>query len=183
MPLDTQPLSRTRRILMHLVLLALLAASLAFAQTLVLRKQKNNEKPFLTTNLTPFGFTLHAQLSLPDQIDARIGVVGGHPRRVDIFAWQTDDSAPDLDALTESATDRFTEIMNTPPQEIVTANLAGIPAVEAHGSADNNRFALLRLAALADHIIAISYSGPLPFTDADKTKFNALCATGLRLNK
>lgn len=179
MPLDTQPLSRTRRILMLATLLTFLAASLAFAQYLVLHKKT---PPLLTTHFTPFGFTTRIGATLADETEAYVGAIAGHPRRLDILNWQIDDTA-DLEEQASLASDRFIEIMNVPPEETVAANLAHIPGVEAHGTDPNGRFAMLRLAIAGDHVLAVCYTGPRPHIPIDDATFDALCSNGIRFNK
>jgi len=55
--------------------------------------------------------------------------------------------------------------------------------VEVSGKDDDGQFTILRLAVIGTETVAISYSGPLPRTDADTSTFNAICATGIELRK
>jgi hypothetical protein len=179
MPLDTQPLSRTRRMIMLAVLFALLGGSLAFAQYLVIRTQK---PPFMTNDFDSFGFVTREQQTYSDQLEARSRVVDGQPRRLDLFAWEQP-SPLNPQAQSDAAAEIFVEIATVVPQETSRVRLAGRDAVQVAGANPSGHFALVRLAQVQDHLVAICYSGPGPYTDADRAMFDNLCTAGIRFTK
>jgi hypothetical protein len=161
------------------VLLALFGGSLAFAHYLVIRTHK---PPFMTNAFDAFGFTTREQQTYSDQLEARSRVVDGQPRRLDLFAWeQPSKLTPEEQA--DAAGEIFMEIVNVAPQETSAARLAGINAVQVAGANPSGHFALVRLTQVHDHLAAICYSGPGPYTDADRAMFNDLCTAGLRFRK
>jgi len=82
---------------------------------------------------------------------------------------------------TTLATDLFGDITGDAPTETVPDTFAGHPAVRSFEMADNGHFTILRFAVLGTHGIGISYSGPAPYTDADKTALDAICDKGIHL--
>jgi hypothetical protein len=178
MPLDTQPLSRPRRLLMLAVLLALFGGSLAFAQYLVIRTHK---PPFMATSLRSFGFTTPEQQTYADQIEALSGLVDQHPRRIDLFAWDQPAPLTPSEQL-DAAEQIFLEIAKIAPQQTSPARLAGVNAVQVTGGNNADHFALVRLAQVDEHLVAICYSGLGPYTDADKAMFNTVCTAGIRFS-
>ena len=180
MPLDTQPLSPGRRALMLVVLLAFLGGSLGFAQWLVVRKHVN---PVLTLDLGRYGFNGRVLDEYSDEIQGRSGVVDGHPRRVDLFAFEisgTGDGIQDNEAASEGAKELFTDIMGNPPDDLKLADLAGKKGVEAAGESEDGRFAWVRFAISGGRAAAICYSGVGKFTDADRKVFDEICASGVK---
>jgi hypothetical protein len=162
---------------MLLVLLALLGGSLAFAQYLVVR---THQPPFMATSLQSFGFTTPQQPIDTEEVQALSGLVAGHPRRVDLFAWEQ--PALTADEQTDAAAQLFLEIANAAPQETTPSHLAGRAAIQVAGPTPDGQFLLLRLTQVQDHLVAIGYSGPGPYTDTDKAMFNTLCKAGIRFN-
>jgi hypothetical protein len=161
------------------VLAGLFAGSLGFAEYLVVKRGGGVE---VVPRLEKFGFSTAERSTLRFEIAARSGKVGKRERLVEVFSWASPD---DLSYRDESAAAMvlFEQLMQGEPQTLGKAQLLGVSGVEAAGTDDQDEFTILRLAAIEGQVVAISYSGPLPYTDADKNTFNAICAAGVELRK
>jgi hypothetical protein len=179
MALDTQPLSRERRLVMVGVLAALFAGSLGFAQFLVVKQSAGVD---VVPVLEKVGFTTVESPTFQYEIAARSGKVEKRERLVEVFSWPSP-KALSAREQTAAAGVLFEELTSDQPETIEPGTLLGRPAVQAVGKDDQDQFTIVRLAAIDRQLVAISYSGPLPYTDADKTSFNAICATGVELRK
>ncbi len=179
MALDTQPLSRERRLVMVGVLAALFAGSLGFAQYLVVKHGAGID---VVPVLEKVGFRTAESPTLQYEIAARSGKVENRERLVEVFSWPSPKVLSPREQAAAAAV-LFEELTSDPPETVAPGRLLGVSGVEATGKEDQDQFTILRLAAIDRQVVAISYSGPLPYTDADKTSFNAICATGVELRK
>jgi hypothetical protein len=160
-------------------LLSCFAASLAFAQYLVSVQQR---KPHIVPLLDPLGFTTVEPTTLEDEIQSRSGSVNGHPRFVQVFAWDAPSGMTMQQQINEAA-GIFEGLTDGNPDVTAVGSILGQGGVEMSGTGSDGRFTFLRLAVIQSQAVAICYSGPTPQTDADKTTFNTLCATGIKLQK
>jgi hypothetical protein len=153
---------------------------LGFAQWLVVRKRV---KPILTVDLGRYGFNGAVQEAFSDEVQGRMGIVEGRPRRVDVFAFEvgaTGGGIQDIGAATEGVKELFTNIMGNPPDDLKLGDLAGKSGVEASGESEDGRFAWVRFAVSEGRAAAICYSGVGKFTDADRKAFEEMCASEVK---
>jgi hypothetical protein len=159
---------------MLLVLLALLGASVAFAQLLVSRSQ-THALAKISWNFPPSFKILPLDNDEPEGIQIRaIGHPGGHERLLQgIIAELPARLTPQqqLDALQKL----FTALSDAQPANPHPAPLAGFPGIELEGISDAGEFTLLRMITTEDHAIAICYSGVGNLTDWDRLYFNNVC--------
>jgi hypothetical protein len=171
MPLDVQPLSKTRRALMVGVLIALFGASMGFAQLLIMRK------PVAARANWNFPPELNRPFPEPPVVGvelARSGFVNGHKRAV--VALRFDIPVPaNRELRLERAREIFTQLIEVEPSLERNAKLANKPAIELQGLDEDGDFAVLRMAVAKHHAFAICYRGGGKLTDADKSYFDRLC--------
>jgi hypothetical protein len=172
MPLDVQPLSPTRRIIMLLVLVALLGASVGFARFLVGR---SHAALTIAWNFPPNFKTLPLDSEEPEEVVIRAqATIHGHKRflRGIVIDFPGELTAEEhlrvLHALFESLSDAS-------PGHASPAPLAGRPGMEIEGISDSGEFTIVRMIAIPDRAIAICYSGSGKLTDWDKLYFNNVC--------
>ncbi|MGN6369946.1 MAG: hypothetical protein ACTHN5_16945 [Phycisphaerae bacterium] len=179
MALDTQPLSRGRRLTMLGVLAVVFAGSMGFAGYLVKTHPGGFE---VVPVLEKFGFRTSEPVTLPYEIAARTGRVGKGERLVEVFAWESPKVLSPREQRAGAAT--FFEALGVgAPLTVESGELLGHPGVQVVGKDEQDQFTILRLAVFGKQVVAISYSGPLPYTDADKTTFDTICSTGVELRK
>ena len=162
------------------VLAVLFAGSLGFAQFLVIKHTNGGVQ--VVPVLEKVGFTTVESPTLQFEIAARSGMVEKRERLVEVFAWQSPKDLS-LREKTTAATMLFQELTSDQPETVEAERLLGVPAVQVTGKDDQDQFTILRLAVIDRQVVAISYSGALPYTDADKTTFKAICAVGVELRK
>jgi hypothetical protein len=161
------------------VLAALFAGSLGYAEFLVMKHPGGFD---VVPVLEKVGFTTVEPPTLASEIAARTGTVEKRERLVEVFTWE---SPKDLSAREQKSTVSafYQELTTDQPLIVEKAELLGRPGVQASGKDDQDEFTMLRLTVIDRQVVAISYSGPLPYTDADKTTFNTICASGVELRK
>jgi hypothetical protein len=164
------------------VLWGLFAGSMGFAQYLVVRQ---GHQAHVVPVLEKLGFTKEEVKSIQDEIASRSGTVEGKPRFVEVFAWQGGGGGQrrGMRELVGEASGLFEDLTERSPETTGFGPIAGVPGVEVAGKDEEGQFTILRLAVIGTETVAISYSGPLPRTDADTKTFNAICATGIELRK
>ncbi|HUO07246.1 MAG TPA: hypothetical protein VM008_02865 [Phycisphaerae bacterium] len=161
------------------VLCGLFAGSMAFADYLVVRQEHQGH---VVPVLEKLGFTKEEEKSIQDEIASRSGTVEGKPRFVEVFAWKGSQRRSPRELVGEAAR-LFKDLTEGSPETTGFELIAKVPGVEVSGKDDDGQFTILRLAVIGTETVAISYSGPLPRTDADTSTFNAICATGIELRK
>jgi len=184
MPLDVQPLSRTRRIVMVLVMLAVLALSLGFAQLLI-----QGRTVYVTvTFLPPPGVA-----ALPVNKDMREALVGAlaearanwEQGERHFFAFDLDDSLHALPPqymevlLERILPDTVGRVLTTHPAKL--GRFIGSEAQRREGRGNDSTFAIIRLAPVENHIVAFCFSGDGRMTDADRQFFDDYCAQGVAI--
>jgi hypothetical protein len=191
MPLDVQPLSPARQVIMILVMLALLGFSLGFAQWLVRARQERGPTPELSVprgaadapepNGSPWdgGSGPLNQLALNIFGKSRLVTAFYYPSKAtnDPKTWREE-----LNAIYRRMTGE--EIDHDAPITLAAAVLGGQPARELQCFwNDENRsvFLLIRLTVLDGHALAICYSGSGLLTDADTIYFNSYCNSGVAI--
>ena len=160
------------------VLLVLLVGSLGFAQYLVAMQQR---KPHLVVLLDHLLATAEKPM-MEDEVAARSGMISGHPRYVHVFAWDAPRNMNTQQQINEAA-GIFEGIAEQNPDERGVGSIDGQLGIQMSGKSAAGHFTMLRLAVIQSQAVAISYSGPAPYTDADRTTFDALCSTGIQFQK
>ena len=186
MPLNVQPLSRTRQAVMVVVMLVLLLASLGLAHYLVLRRQNNVSVKALFP--PPDGLTrLPVNDTFQDAlkgtlVDGRVRWQEG-PRRFMAFCFADEVGDSDLVYL-GILFSRVSGLDETQPLSYKPAILAGYRAFEAEkqlGKAPNSTFVILRLAKVEGYIVAFSFSGEGRLTDEERASFEQYCTHQIKI--
>jgi hypothetical protein len=184
MPLDVQPLSRTRQAVMVLVMLAVLALSLGFAQLLIQGRVVRVTVTFpLPRGVAKLPVNRDTREALAGTLaEARVKWDEGERR---LYAFDFDDS---LDARPQEYLEVLLDHILPDTMERV---LRVHRAVLAHSAAyegerqvergDDSTFAIIRLAALENHIVAFCFSGDGGMTDADRQFFDEYCTQGIAI--
>jgi hypothetical protein len=160
---------------MLLVLLALLGASVAFAQLLV---NRTHAPATLAWNFPASFKILPPDPDEPEAIEIRaLGSPAGHQRLLrGIVIDLPDRITPQqqLDALQHL----FATLSDAQNAVASPAPIAGRPGLQLEGVAgggDSDEFTILRMIATNDRAIAICYSGLGKLTDWDRLYFNNIC--------
>jgi hypothetical protein len=186
MPLDVQPLSTRRRIVMILVMLALLAGSLGLAHVLIMRRQPavrwQAEFP-PAAGVDPMPVNASAEAVLQGRlIEATVSWPQGD-RHLLAFFWK-DHYDVDPRLYIQSIMSQVLAIRPARRLRLQPNVLAGHPALEAEthvGRGENAAFAMMRLATMEDHIVAFCFSGEGDMTDADRQFFDDYCSNRVQV--
>jgi hypothetical protein len=187
MPLDVQPLSSRRHLLMILVMLGLLGGSLGLAEVLV---QRHGSVLLLSVGFPPPPGV--EEVPVNDSVDAlEAGDLDAAeatwPQGQRYFLAFFLDVGPDADVRQYTAHILSQVLPETPTRAIrlqSNKTLAGHPAMEAEAQISqgpNAAFAILRLATVEDRIVAFCFSGDGVMTDADKQFFDHYCTRQIRI--
>lgn len=188
MALDVQPLSRGRRVLMVLVMLALLGSSLGLAQWLVARR--GAEKAGAYFELPP-GV---AQMRINDSAQESL-VVGRYdiaqanwkqgPRQFAAFCFP-DPPGGSRQMYAGMLFSRLADLDPAQPRTWAASTLAGYPAVQLGANSqtdDISTFTIMRLTEVSGYIVAFCFSGNGDFTDEDWRFFDDYCAHKIRIQE
>ena len=190
MPLDVQPLSRSRQTIMLVFMLGLLLGSLGFAQLLINRRHTQDRPALVCTVPLTASAAPPVNDSLDeDQLDSIEVNVNGKTRKiaavdvristqlgtndplellVDVYTvWTGDESL--LEAL------RNGEPINSFPTQLNGHSAIGLTRESTTG------FAIVRLTVVKGQIVAICFSGAGPLTDADWRYFAGYCIHGITI--
>jgi hypothetical protein len=186
MPLDVQPLSTRRQILMILVMLALLAGSLGLAQVLIRRRMpatlwrvefpsppEVDQMPVNASAEAVFqGVMVEAAATWPQG-----------ERHFLAFFWK-DQFGADPRQYIQTIISQV--LPDTPVRTLrwQTQVLAHHPALEAETHVrrgETAAFAIIRLATLDKYIVAFCFSGEGDMTDADRQFFDDYCSRQIQV--
>jgi len=191
MPLDTPPLSPTRKIVLIIVLLALLVGSLGLAELLVLARAPRSipgpTTPSVVLFKPPPPFS--REITEFDQLDGLKLAVSGPTAQGErtLLGFSYLPAARPGD-LTYQARELLRRVDGArPPEHPVkpqSSILAGFPALqlEADYAEPQADFTLERIADIHGKLVAICYGGPGPITDDDRALFNVLCQNAIVIN-
>ncbi|HEY4329855.1 MAG TPA: hypothetical protein VGN88_08970 [Phycisphaerae bacterium] len=189
MPLDVQPLSTRRQWVTLVVMVSLLGASLGMAQFLVAKKTIKTQV-VVGFNGLQGGIAIPVNESLEKVLDGQLlqaqFKAGDKNRACIAFSFEdTSGETPSsylsllwFGAVTDLDPDKS-------PIEVTQAVIAGEGALQTEaqvGTKQSPAFAILRLAKIENHIVAFSYSGQGPLTDADRMFFYTYCLTQIRVS-
>ncbi|HVT80789.1 MAG TPA: hypothetical protein VHM90_09030 [Phycisphaerae bacterium] len=188
MPLDVQPLTPARRAILLLVMLALLGASLGFAEFIV----RHQKPPFIISGvfLPPTGVTSlpvndTADLAFRGPVHKATAVWSGQTRTFIAFSFAAD---RELNLTWEQILDRLFHSlagMDPPANALLNPNtaLGGRQAMELWQVVDGEhpRFDVVRMTILEGHVIAFGFSGTGPITETDKMFFDRYCTTAVKI--
>jgi hypothetical protein len=182
MPLDVQPLSPARRALMVVVMLALLAASLGFAQLLIARHP--TAPAVRVTFPSPPGVSRLPVNDSAEQVlvRGRFNIAQanwpGGPRQ---FVACCFPAQPGVNPGSYLSTlfHRLADIDPQQPLRFANASLGGFRAQQVAAESQTEgipTFTIMRLADIAGYVVAFCFSGDGDFTDDDWRFFDAYCA-------
>ncbi len=172
---------------MLVVLLALLGASLGFAELLVYAHQAAAAK-YQVLFTAPKGLTnpVPAYEGLEGAQLSGEGLLGGHILRFVAFSYASN-IGRDMTSMRREAEYRFADVAGTEgPVNERQGMLGGQRAVDLEGEPAAGRvkmFVLLRLTVVPGRVVAICYSGPGDLTDADRGFFEQFCAQGVTIRQ
>ena len=186
MPLDVQPLSLARHFIMIVVMLALLAASLGFAQLLVQRRQSS--KGVRVDFPPPPGVVrLPVNSSAEEVLNNRFNIAQanwpGGPRQFVAFCFPDTSGANPWAYLSTL----FVHLVNVDRQQPLQSSIAvfgghGALQVTTESQAGGMpTFAIMRLASMDGYIVAFCFSGEGLFTDDDWRFFDDYCTHQVRI--
>jgi hypothetical protein len=196
MPLDVQPLSRTRQLLMMLVMLALLGGSLGFAQLLIGRRQAQPVMPERSGVQAYFpvppGVARQGRLPvnsvLEEVVAGRYSIAQANwsagPRQFVAFCFPNRAGASPpwyLSLLISRLVDPGATDSHLQPTFDILGGHTALQVADVSDDPDNPAFYLLRLASVDGSIVAFCFSGDGPFTDDDWRFFDDYCLHQVRI--
>jgi hypothetical protein len=179
MPLDVKPLSPVRRVVMILVMLALLALSLGFAQWLIAHP-KTAAGPEVVVRFLPVGDLKQMPVNTaPDgDTQAQFAEVTLPQGKRALLAF---DFHSDNEAVQEGYLELLSYLaLPEGERDGVRANVhvGGFLGVESTYESSGDTapaFAIIRLAQVGDHVVAFCLSGEGQITDADRQFVEEYC--------
>jgi hypothetical protein len=188
MPLDVQPLSRTRRAIMLVVMLGLLGGSLGFAQWLV-ASQKPAQRIAVVFGppMTPAQVN-DSQTAALDKPPIGVTVRSDQDGKVTYYAFsfELDPRQPQtalqvLDKLLENMTGRKVP-ESAPLLPAVIHRYAGLQRIVPPVDGQTPRLDLLRLTVVEGHVVAFGFSGEGKITENDTSLFDNYCVNLIRIS-
>jgi hypothetical protein len=196
MPLDVQPLSRSRHVLMIAVMLALLAGSLGFAQWLVVRRQaampvRRQAAVALQVSFpSPPGVSgLPVNASTEEVMHGRFYIAQanwpGGPRQFAAFRFPARSGVNPWTYLTTL----FSQLAGTHQDQPLHSGLsilAGHRAMQVWADSqtdDTPAFSIMRMATVSGYVVAFCFSGDGDLTDEDWRFFDDYCTRQVRIQE
>ncbi len=186
MPLDVQPLSTRRQILMILVMLALLAGALGLAEVLIMRralvaKWRAEFPPPPGVDRMPVNES--AEAVLQGEIAEAATTWPQGVRHFAAFFWEdqyeVDPRQYIQSIISQVLTDMPVRALRWQPQV-----LARHPALDAEAYVKQGEiaaFAIIRLSTIENHIVAFCFSGEGDMADADRRFFDDYCSRQIQV--